>query len=204
MVSPPMQLSTLAREREAAGATMPGDVKSFDAQGQAREFRMWVQALRAFFNPHNHPFSETNQSAPLEHDWTNELNVVRGTLLRASQLVFHLVHSEQSGKTIFGGTDEAFALDDAAAADVAAEMEGELEDDSLINSASLLGEAWELSESLLGAPVVNLRTWTNLAETLSHIINRIESSKALAPFASTQVGCNVPARLLEIARQNIK
>src|ERR1043165_9966921 len=109
MVSSPTQLSTLTKEREVAASPGLEDKGSFDAYAQAREFKMWIDALRTFFNPRNHPFPETNQSDLVKHDWINELNIVRGTLLRASQLVFHLIHSENSGNTLFTETDETFA-----------------------------------------------------------------------------------------------
>src|SRR5437763_10766385 len=104
MVSSPTQLSTLTNEREAAAPTKQEDLRGFDVGAQASELRMWIHALRAFFNSRNHPFPETQQSDLVTHDWVNELHIVRGTLLRASQLVFHLVHLEKSGNTIFTET----------------------------------------------------------------------------------------------------
>jgi hypothetical protein len=205
MVSPPMQLNTLTNEREvAAQQARLEDLSSFDAYAQARDLKMWIHALRAFFNPRNHPFPETNQSDLVKHDWINELTIVRGTLLRASQLVFHLIHSENSGNTLFTETDEAFALDDGVAANVADEMEGELEDDSLYTAASLLSDACELCESLLNAPKVTLHAWTNLGETLAHTLNQIDNSKALSQFVAHRATLNIPAPLLEITQQNIK
>jgi hypothetical protein len=204
MVSPPMQLSTLTKEREVAAPAKPEELKGFDLYAQARELSMWVHALRAFFNPRNHPFPETNQADLIKHDWTNELHIVRGILLRASQLVFHLMHSEKSGETIFGETDEAFTLDDVLSANVAGEIEGKLEDDSLYVAASLLSDACELCESLMSAPKVNLHAWTNLAESLSHVLKQLENSKAFSQFASTQAPLNIPAPLLAITQQSLK
>src|SRR5436305_5027385 len=192
MVSPPTQLSTLTKEREAAASTKQEEVRSFDASAQARELRMWIHALRAFFNPRNHPFPETQLSDLIKHDWINELHIVRGTLLRASQLVLHLIHLEKSSNTIFGETDEAFALNDPAAPNIADEIEGEIEDDSLSAAAGLLSDACELCESLMSAPKVNLHAWTNLAETLAHVLDEIDKSKALSQFASAQAALNVP------------
>lgn len=205
MVSPPAELSTFTTEREVVAAPkLEEDVRGFDAQAQARELSMWLRALRAFLNPRHHPFPEMNQSAALNHDWSHELRIARGTLLRASQLVFHLIHSEKSENTIFGEADAGFTLDDAITGGIADNMEGELEDDSLSDAAVLLSDACELIESLLGAKKVDLRSWTNLAETLSHTLHRVDGSKALAQVAPVKAAHNVPPQLLAMTRRGVK
>lgn len=177
---------------------------SFDASAHVSEISMWLRALRSFFNPYNHPFTEANQAGLLTHDWTNELRIVRGTLLRCSQLVFQSVHFEKSDNTIFDETDAADALDSLSPAATAVEVKTGVNDTSLLALAAAAGDAYALCESLPGTRPVSLHAWVSLGESINRSLSRLEGAKALAQLQSRQEALDLPAPLLDLTREIIQ
>lgn len=209
MGSPPTQLGTLTEERESVrvGEPLEAEPPQVDGAAEVRELRMFVRALRSFFDPGNHPLAVGNQSDLVAHDWSNELRVARVTLLRCSRLLHRLINLEnleKSDQTIFDDVEEAVAFDDLPAADVSDKAESELKDDSLGALAALIGEASELCESVGEARPLRLHAWTNLGEAMGIILDSFEQSSALSAAESTQTALNIPAPLLAIAREKVK
>lgn len=193
-----MQLGTFTEESRMPPLMGRERSAGPDGGAQARELKMWVHALRSFFNLRNRPQSELSSSDLIKHDWTNELHIVRGALLRASRIVFQLVHLEESDSTIFDEDEVGISLSDSvtASADVEAEHKG----DSLYNVAALIGDASELCDSLLYAGEVSLHAWTNYGESLARLLDSIEKSRAFSQITSRQAALNIPAPLLTITR----
>src|SRR5918992_584998 len=107
MISPPAEAATLPEEKDFLP---PPSVKLDDAgdlgrSTRARELTIWMRALSSFFNLYNYPFPEASQADLVTHDWTNELRIVRGTLLRCSELVFQSINFDKSDNTIFDETE---------------------------------------------------------------------------------------------------
>ncbi|HEV7375891.1 MAG TPA: hypothetical protein VGN95_14320, partial [Pyrinomonadaceae bacterium] len=146
MGSPPTQLSALIEEKESASSKPLEESGGFDGSQRARELRMWIRALRSFFNLRNHPLPDAYRSDLITHDWIYELRIVRGILLRCSQLAFHLIHLEKSDQTIFDEADAASSLDELSTSNQAADGKGGLKDDSLHSLAATLSDACALCE----------------------------------------------------------
>ena len=200
MSSSTMQLGTLTEERAMPPLIGRKDSDGFEAGAHARELKMWVRGLRSFFNLRNRPQAEINRADLVKHDWTSELRMVHGALLRASRLVFHLIHLEKSDSTIFDDDEEGLSLSDGVSSSVDQEVEAEHKDDSLYNVAALLGDASELCESLLEAEAISLHAWTNFGESLMRLFDRIEALRAFQQIVSRQATLNIPAPLLAVTR----
>lgn len=205
MFSPPTEAATLPEDKNSPLPSIErDDPGSFDANLHAREIMMWMRALRSFFNPCNHPLLEANQASLVMHDWTNELRIVRGTLLCCSQLVFQSVHFERSDNTIFDETDAAGTLAPLAASGSSEEFKTGVKDNSLLALAATLGDAYALCQSLLELRPVSLHAWINFGESLNRNLSRLEGTRALSQLYSRQEALNVPAPLLDLTREAIK
>jgi len=204
MGSPPTQLSALIEEKESTPSIPREESGGPDGSQQARELRMWIRALRSFFNLRNHPLPDAYRSDLITHDWIYELRIVRGILLRCSQLAFHLIHLEKFDQTIFDEAVAASALDELSISNQAADGKTELKDDSLHSLAATLSDASALCESLLESQSVNLHVWTNLGETLARALGRSEMSKIISLIAADQSTTGVPAPLLSLTRESVK
>jgi hypothetical protein len=180
------------------------DASDFDAGAHAREISMWLRALRSFFNTYNHPLPEGNQEGLVTHDWTNELKIARGTLLRASELVFQSVHFEKPDNTIFDEPETAVTLDTLSPPGSAEEIKTGVTDDALLALAASLGDACDLCQSLLELRPVTLHAWANLGENLNRDLGRLEGTKILTRLYAGQETLNIPAPLLDLTRETIK
>ncbi|MDQ3821551.1 MAG: hypothetical protein M3362_28260, partial [Acidobacteriota bacterium] len=101
MSSSTMQLGALAGQASMPPLIGRKDSEASEVGAQARELRVWVRGLRSLFNLRNRPQAEINRSDLVKHDWMSELRIVQAALLRASRLVFHLIHLDESDSTIF-------------------------------------------------------------------------------------------------------
>ena len=118
-----MQLGALTEESAMPPLIGRKDSDGFETGAQARELKMWVRGLRSFFNLRNRPQAEINRADLVKHDWTSELRIVKGALLRASRLVFHLIHLEESDSTIFDDDGVGLSLSDGVSSSVDSEIE---------------------------------------------------------------------------------
>src|SRR5918997_5260821 len=128
MISPPAEAATLPEEKDflPPPSIKPDDAGDFGASTRMRELSVLLRALSSFFNLYNYPFPEASQADLITHDWTNEVRIVRGTLLRCSELVFQSINFDNSDNTIFDETDAAAALAPFSRSDSAAEVKSGL------------------------------------------------------------------------------
>src|SRR5215210_6006399 len=110
MFSPSTETSSVAEDKDFPPPSTKHDHPGGSGDLHLREISAWMCSLQSFFNLYNHPFPEGSQADLITHDWTNELRIVRGTLLRCSQLVFQSVHFEKADATIFDEADAHVAL----------------------------------------------------------------------------------------------
>jgi hypothetical protein len=204
MGSPPTQLSALIEEKESPPSIRQEEIAGPDGSQQARELRMWIRALRSFFNLRNHPLPDAYRSDLITHDWIYELRIVRGILLRCSQLAFYLIHLEKSDQTIFDEADAASSPDELSSSNQASAGKAALKDDSLHSLAATLSDACALCDSLLESQPVNLHVWTNLGETIARALGRSEVSKIISQITSDQATTSIPATLLFLTRESVK
>ena len=162
MFSPSAEAATLTEEKDfPLPPVKRDDADVFDGSTHAREISTWMRALRSFFNLYNHPFPEADQANLITHDWTNELRIVRGTLLRCSQLVFSSVHFEKSDNTIFDETDAQACFAPPSSSSSSEEMKTGVKDSSLLALAAALGDGYASCQSLLELRPVSLHAWVN-------------------------------------------
>jgi hypothetical protein len=163
-----------------------------------------MRSLRSFFNLYNQPFSETGQANLIAHDWTNELRIVRATLLRCSQLLVQSVHFENSDKTIFDETDTKDALAPLSALSSSEETKAGVSNASLLTLAAALADAYASCQWLLELRPVGLHAWVNLGAELERNLSGLESARMMAQLYSRQEWQNIPAPLLELTREAVK
>jgi hypothetical protein len=201
MFSPSTDAPALTKEKSMPPPSMKQDyLDGSDTIIHAREISIWMRSLRSFFNLNNHPFTDAGQANLGTHDWTNELRIAHGTLLRCSQLVFQAVHFESSDHTIFDETDSGLTL--AQPTSQSEEMNaGGLKDASLLTLAEAIGDACASCRLLIELRPVSLHAWLNLRETLDRNLSGLEGTRAIARLYSRQESLNVPAPLLDLTRE---
>lgn len=201
----------------SAGATALPEEKDFlppsinkespdDFQGitGVREICIWMRSLRSFFNLYNQPLAEGNQANLVTHDWTNEVRIVRGTLLRCSQLAFQSVHFETSDNTIFDETDGGGSLAPLSSLGSSDEAKTGVSVTSLLTLAAALGEACASCQSLLEQRPVSLHAWVTLGEELERNLRGLEGTKTMAQLYSRQEWLNLPSSLLDLTREVVR
>ena len=198
------ETSSLPEEQGFPPPSTTRDNSSGSDEVYIRELSAWMRSLQSFFNLYNHPLPEADQSNLITHDWSSELRIVRGTLLRCSQLVFQSVHFEKSDKTIFDETDAPSALAQLSSSVQSEEVKTGLKDTSLLALATALGDAYASVQSVLNLRPVSLYTWVNLGQRLDADLGRLEGTKVLAGAYSRQGWLNLPASLLNLTREVIR
>jgi hypothetical protein len=205
MFSISTEATALPEEKDFPPPSIPHDsVDGSQGSIHAREISAWMRSLRSFFNLYNQPFSEAGQSNLLTHDWINELCIVRGTLLRCSQLVFQSVHFEKSDNTIFDETDAKAELASLSSLSPREEVKTGVANASLLTLAAVLGDAYASCQLLLELRPVSLHAWVNLGEGLERNLSGLEGTKIMAQLYSRQEWQNIPPQLLELTREAIK
>jgi hypothetical protein len=204
MLSASTEAASFAEEQKVLPLSNKLDDFASGGSLQAREIVTWMRALRSFFNLYNHPFPEANRVGLVSHDWTNELRITRGTLLRCSQLVFSSVHFEKLDKTIFDETDAVTSMAPHSSSSLAEEVANGVKDSSLLTLGATLGNGCALCQSMLELPRISLPAWVNFGEELKSKLDRIESTNPLGLLYSRQEARNVPASLLELTRETIQ
>ena len=205
MFSPSAGATTLPEEKDFPPAAIKENSPD-DSQGSTgvREIGTWMRGLRSFFNLRNQPLAEGSQANLVTHDWTNELRIVRGALLRCSQLVFQSVHFEKSDNTIFDETDTRDSLAPLSSLSSSEEVKTGMPATSLLTLAAALGDACASCQSLLEMRPVSLHAWVNLGEALERNLRGLEGTKTVARLYSRQEWLNLPAPLLDLTREVVK
>ena len=201
MGSPPMQIGTLTEERETPPSIQQ---EEFDGTVQTRELKVWLRALRSFFSLRNHPLTLTDQADLMTQDWSHELRIVRGMLLRCSQLSIHLLNLDVADEPIFNEVVPVIALDEFVPPDFSADVKSELQDDSLQALAITLEDGFTLCGCLLETHSMSLRSWTNLGGILTRRLTPFEGMKVPGQMSSTPATHNIPAQLLALTREKVK
>ena len=184
-------ITSEAKSLESSTRVEPGDDLSY-----TRELQMWIRALRSFFDLRNYPLPDAYRSDVITHNWTYELRIVRGVLLRCSQLVRQLIHPEKSDETIFDDAGPASALNEYSMPGDALATNSSLEDEWLSVMAATIGDAYSLCESLLEAQPLSLHAWTSFGETLTGALSRSEQGGPTNQLTHARARLNLPAGFL--------
>jgi hypothetical protein len=202
MYSPSTEAAALPEEKGFSPPTV-NDAGFGDSDGDSgmREISMWMRGLRSFFNIYNHPVPEAGHATLITHDWVDELRILRGTLLRCTQLVFQSVHFEKFDNTIFDETDASGTLSHPSHVSPSAEAQPDVKDDSLLALAAVLGDACASAQLLLELRPVKLHAWMDLGEGLDRNLSGLEGIKAITQFYSRYASASVPVSLLDLTRE---
>ncbi len=181
-------------------ASMHGKQGAYEASEPQQELGMWLQALRSFFRARNHPFAEAEQAAVLTRDWTNELIIARGALLRVSQLALRMVHLEDEKGTAPEKRDEDNPLGDFDLADAMHRTVLGPTALPLVDLAEAVSDICVIAENLLEPRPLNFYAWTTVGKVLARELDRSEVAQALERAAHHESAAKLPAPLLDLAR----
>ena len=167
----------------------------------AYELGTWLRALRSFFLPSNHPFSEAEQAEILTRDWANEMRVARKCLLRSTQLMLRLVDIESpAAATPLESADETAALNALSAEEQESELRDGATDRSLVALAEALSDVSAVCDALLDAPAVSFQGWAGTGKILARELDHSEAARLLARASSHHAAASLQAPLLAITR----
>ena len=167
---------------------------NYEASEPCYELGLWLQALRSFFNTRNHPLLDSEQSAVLTRDWTDELVIARQATLRISQLALRLVHLDYSGPA---GVVEELAQKESTRSGAVDEGRVDIQE-SLVDLAESVGDISAICKSLLEAPRVGFNAWAAVGKIFWRELDRSEIARGIERAAYHNAGSNLPGRLFEL------
>ena len=156
----------------------------------AQELAVWLRALQSFFNPANHPFSETERAALGERSFKCETGVVRDTLLRC----LHLLASVARGETLAGLAAEAGAGQGEAALGLVSAGE------SFSDLSDAFKDVSRLCDSLLEAPSVGFAAWSSLGGLLGRELRRSQAVGLIQAAGDAARAAELQERLVGLAQ----
>ena len=199
------ELLTPSSALDAAGLDVrnasPG-VNSLQVNNLARsqELETRLRALRSFFDPRNHPLSETERANILTRDFANETRIAQEAMLRCSQLIFASTRPEPLNP--FGEAQKEGARKNGGFfGEGNGEASEERIDRSVVALADALGDVYELCYGVLETGSVSFRTWSSLGRVL---VREIERSAGVGQWALRfrQLGAaNLPTSLLMLSER---
>lgn len=169
---------------------------SYEASEPCYEIGLWLQAVRSFFHTRNHPFPDSEQSAVLTRNWTNELAIARQALLRISQLALRMVHLEDSPMTAGDDVCEDPTGAEALRDDTRYEGRGEMRQ-PLINLAESMSDVGAICEALLEAPQVSFNAWATVGKIVWRELDRSETARTIERAAYHNAASKLPTRLFD-------
>lgn len=172
---------------------------TYEASEPRYELGLWLQTLRSFFRARNHPFSEAEQSIVLTRDWTDELIIARGIMLRVSQLTLRSVHLEDAEQTAAAHAGDNL-LDDLSLMDAAQKVLVEPATRPLVDLAEAVSDISVLCETLLEARQVSFYAWATVGKILTRELDRSEGARMLEQAAHHDAASKLPAPLLNLAQ----
>ncbi len=176
----------------------------FNRHEPAYELGTWLSALRSFFHPSNHPFSEAEHAEILARDWRTEMRLTRKCLLQATQLTLRLVDIESPAEaTPAEGADETAALNALSPADEKAELYDVATNRSLVALAEALNDVSTVCDALLEAPIVSFHAWAGIGKIIARELDYSEAARYIARTASYHAAASLQAPLLALTQETI-
>lgn len=165
-----------------------------------RELGMWLRALSSFFQIRNQPFSEADLAEAIRRDWSNEARIVRGLLLRISQLTQCLVRDQLSGGAGLNEGDEGDSLNLLLHTVDQPNVFDEQTNRSFVALAEALGDDCAVCEALLEGGHVSFYAWTSLGKIIAREVERADAVRSMARLLQHQAAQHLQAPLLALAR----
>lgn len=163
---------------------------------------MWLRSLRSFFNPANHPFSESERAALGERSFKCETSVVRDALVRSLQLLGSLARGETLAGALGGAGGGAAGAGVAAAAEREG-AEGALglggAKDSLGELADVFKDVCRLCDALLESQTVSFAAWSSLGSVLERELGRSEAAELIVAAGHDAGAAELQERLVVLA-----
>lgn len=135
------------------------------------EIELWLFAVRSFLSTHNQPFAEGNQTVSLEHNWADELRILRWGLLHSISLLLKAANDSSS----------SFLTDDFASDENDFVTLKDAFNPIFLNSlADILSDVATISDALLQTPFVNFPTWSAFNKSIRRELERHAVIRALS------------------------
>jgi hypothetical protein len=157
----------------------------------AQELALWLRALQSFFNPANHPFTESERTALGERSFKCETGVVRDALVRC----LHLLASVARGGPPDGTAEEGGAT--RAGAGGAPGLAGEK--DSLSDLSDVFKDVCRLCDALLESAAVGFAAWSSLGSVLERELVRSEAAGLIRAAGHAASAAELQGPLVELA-----
>jgi hypothetical protein len=161
------------------------------------ELRLWLRALRSFFDLGNHPFSDDERAEISTRNFKGETRVVRDVLLRCLQLIGSRPANEKLTRNEDELLDAALHVAPTARNDAAHELDAP--EGTLSALAEVLQDASRLGGALLEAPSVGFDGWSGLCGFLSRELARSEAAQLLLATPPADAASDVQERLARLA-----
>jgi hypothetical protein len=166
-------------------------------ESRANELGMWLRALQSFFEPRNHPFTETERAGILSRDFRAETRIAQIALLRSSQLVHGLIRRDLPDAEASESTVTKVAL--------YAAREGVCETDeqraALIRLNAYIGDAWAAAQSLHAKGAVSFSEWSSFGGAFLRCLERAEAAINLMRHARRPAHVNLQPQLPALAER---
>ena len=167
------------------------------------ELGMWLRALRSFFQVRNHPFSDAERGQILTRDWSNEVQVIRRTLLRCSHLAQRIINSDQGVDALIVETKRAPAANGFAVAQMPVINSSVISNQALIGLAQALDDVSILCEALLDLQTISFHSWSSVVRILTRELDRSDSAQTLMRAADHHSMSTLQPVLLDLARHSV-
>jgi hypothetical protein len=146
----------------------------------AQELAVWLRSLLSFFNPANHPFTESERAGIGERSFKCETGVVRDALLRCLHLLASVARGESLRGLAEGAGESAGA--EAPPASEPARGGGEAAlglagaKDSLGDLTDNFKDVSRLCDALLESQTVGFAAWSSIGSLLERELRRSEAA----------------------------
>ncbi len=180
----------------APGLTMTTIIRQTNP---THELGVWLLALRSFFRPHNHPFSDSERSALNEHDFSREVRIARQSLLDTLRLTLASLDNEPA--FLDAGTTGALGAISLSGFSPEEDTARNGQQAAWLTLARSLGAAETVCAGLLENAKLGWQTWNGIGQLLERELAASAAARDVMAEACTFTIRHLPAPLQPLVRQ---
>lgn len=192
-----------ARQTEARAAL---DLSSPQPSGaallsrpEALELGLWLDALRSFFNPRNHPFTDAELAELPRRDFASETRIARQAMLSGARLAQSLISPAPA--TSFAAMGEGDGLDLTATNGFRSSAAADEASRDLVALAEALTDMAVICDGLLAAGAVKFNTWVSAGKVLARELERTRGARLCALASRHAAAARLPPALLYLTHE---